>query len=164
MPALAPTPARPACDAALLAALEQTELLADLSGPEQRALAAHLLLRRFAKGETIFREGEPGEWMGLLVEGEIAIRKEADARVTRTVAVEARSRAIGEMALLDGEPRSATCLASRPATLLVLTREQFRRLAKSRPALALEVMMRVARTLSRRLRLTSGRLVDHLEV
>ncbi len=160
---LAATPAPPADYAEILDRLVDAELVADLDGPELRALAAHLLLRRFAGGATVFREGEPGDWMGLLVEGEISIRKEADARVMRTVAVESRSRAIGEMALIDGEPRSATCVATRPATLLVLTRERFRRLSAARPALALEVMTRVARTLSRRLRQTSGRLIEHLE-
>ena len=149
--------------AAIAAMLESIELLAGLDPPALRTLAGHLLVRDFAEGETVFREGAAGDWMGLLVAGRIRIEKSGDAGSDVTIAVESHSRSIGEMALIDGEPRSATCVAIEPSRLLVLTRAQFEKLVKNRPALAIEVLMRVARLVSRRLRLTSGKLVDHLE-
>ncbi len=161
MHALAPAPA-PTDLAAICDLLAEVELFDGLDGPALRALGAHMRLREFAEGEAIFREGDPGDWMGVLAGGEVRICKEADARDVRVVAVETHRRAIGEMALVDGEPRSATCIASKDASLLTLTRESFQRLSRERPALALEVMHRVARLISRRLRATSGRLVEHL--
>lgn len=149
--------------AAIVGLLESVELLQDLEGPALRALAGHLLLREFKQDECVFREGEPGDWMGFLVSGAIRIYKSGDVRGDLTIAVETHSRSIGEMALIDGEPRSATCAAAAPSRLLVLTRAQFERLAQAKPLLALEILLRVARLVSRRLRLTSGRLVDHLE-
>jgi len=148
---------------ALVAQISGVELLADLEGPELRQLAGYLLGRDYEPGATIFREGEPGSFLGLLVEGEVRIFKETDARQTRTVAVENRSRAVGEMALIDGEPRSASCIAVKRTRLLVLTRDQFDRLGHERPVLALKLALRIARLISRRLRMTSGRLVDHLD-
>lgn len=159
MPALAPLPSDLA---AICDLLDEVELFDGLDGPALRALGAHMRLRAFAEGEAIFREGDPGDWMGVLVEGEVRICKEADVRDVRVMAVETHRRAIGEMALVDGEPRSATCIAGKPSSLLTLSRESFQRLSRERPALALEVMHRVARLISRRLRATSGRLVEHL--
>ncbi len=160
MPALAPNTAD---YAGICAMLEDIELFEDLDGTALRALGAHLLLRSFADGETVFREGDPGDWMGVLVSGEICVRKEADLHDTRTMATETRRRVIGEMSLIDGEPRSATCVATAAAEMLVLTRGHFQKLSRDRPELALAVVMRVARVISRRLRSTSGRLVEYLE-
>ena len=55
--------------AAIAAMLESVELLADIDPPALRTLAGHLLVRDFAAGEMIFREGAAGDWMGLLVAG-----------------------------------------------------------------------------------------------
>ncbi len=163
----APPPDRPASGAADYAAiasmLESMELLADLERPARRTLARHLLARDLAADEVVFREGEPGDWMAFLVSGEIRVYKAGDAQSEHTIAVETHSRSIGEMAFIDGEPRSATCVATRPSQLLVLTRSRFQKLAQERPGLAFEVLMRIARLLSRRLRMTSGKLVDQLD-
>jgi CRP-like cAMP-binding protein len=162
IPAMSTLARAPSDLAAILDLLAGVELFDGLDGTELRALGAHLLLREFGAGDAVFREGDPGDWMGILVSGEIHVRKEADTRDTRVVAIESRRRAIGEMALVDGEPRSATCIAAMASSLLVLSRESFRRLGRERPALALEEMHRIARLISRRLRTTSGRLVEHL--
>ncbi len=67
------------------------------------------------------------------------------------------------LALIDGEPRSATCVATEPSVLLALTQAGFQRLCEERPALALKLLTRIAKLMSRRLRQTSGRLVDYLD-
>lgn len=149
--------------AAILELLEGSELMADIEPHALRTLALHVIAREYAAGQTIFREGEPGDWAGILVSGEVRIHKSDDERQSHTVAVETHSRSIGEMALIDGEPRSASCVAIRPSQLLVLTRAQFEKIAREHPALAFEVLMRIARLVSRRLRMTSGKLVDHLD-
>lgn len=143
--------------------LEGIDLLAELSPRELRVLSGYLLVRDAEAGEVIFREGEAGDSLCFLAHGEVRIEKEGDDRLARTVAVERGHRAIGEMALMDGEPRSATCIATQDSRLLVLTRSSFDRLGHAHPALALRVAMSLARLVSRRLRQASGRLVDYLE-
>jgi CRP/FNR family cyclic AMP-dependent transcriptional regulator len=147
---------------ALLDLLNEVNLLAPLSGGELRTLAGYLAWRDAQPDEVIFSEGDPGDSLFLLAAGSVRIQKECDQRHARTIAVEDRSRAIGEMSLLDGEPRSATCVALEASTLLVLTQEKLAALAKSHPGLAYRVVTEIARLLSKRLRLTSGRLVESL--
>ena len=161
---LASAEAKKAADVAeILACIEAFEMFAGLDGAALRALATHLILRDYAEGDVIFREGQRGDWMGFLVSGEIRIQKESDGRESRAVAIENRARSIGEMALIDNEPRSATCIALRPSRLLILSKAHFERMTAERPAVALSVILPVARLLSRRLRMTSGRLVEFLE-
>ena len=147
----------------LLALMARVELLADLGAREPEMLAPHLRAYAADPGCVIFREGEPGHSMCLLVSGRIKTYKESDIEHRAEVATESRGRSLGEMALIDGEPRSATCIATEPSILLLLSREDFQRLGAERPALALKLLVRITKLMSRRLRLTSGRLVDYLD-
>jgi CRP-like cAMP-binding protein len=146
----------------LLELMASVELLSDLSGREPEMLSDHLQAYAADPGCVIFREGEPGRFMCLLVSGRVTTYKESDIEHRAEVASESRGRSIGEMALIDGEPRSATCIATEPSVLLLLSQADFRRLGEERPALALKLLLRITRLMSRRLRLTSGRLVDYL--
>ena len=147
----------------LLALMARVELLADLKGREPEMLAPYLHAYAADPDCVIFKEGDPGDYMCLLVSGRVKTYKEADIEHQAEVANESRGRSIGEMALIDGEPRSATCVAAEPSVLLLLSQEDFQRLSEERPALALKLLLRITKLMSRRLRLTSGRLVDYLD-
>ncbi len=71
-------------------------------------------------------------------------------------------RTIGEMSLIDGEPRSAAAVAATGATLLVMTIASFNVLNETRPATGLSLALKIAKQMSQYLRLTSSRLVDTL--
>ena len=147
----------------LMALMARVELLADLSGREPEMLSHYLQAYAADPGCVIFSEGDPGHYMCLLVSGRVKTYKESDAEHQAEVANESRGRSIGEMALIDGEPRSATCVAAEPSVLLLLNQADFQRLGEERPALALKLLLRITKLMSRRLRLTSGRLVDYLD-
>ena len=70
---------------------------------------------------------------------------------------------LGEMTIVDGEPRSATAVAVASSTLAVLTQENFLLIMRDKPALSAKLLLKIAQLLSQRLRLTSGILVDYLE-
>jgi CRP-like cAMP-binding protein len=72
-------------------------------------------------------------------------------------------RAFGEMSVIDAEPRSATLVAREPGLLMVLTGESFASLSDEHPRVALNLLQRMARSLSQRLRQTSGQLADYLQ-
>ena len=147
----------------LLALIARVELLTDFDGREAELLAQYVHAYAAEPGCVIFREGEPGHYMCLLASGRVATYKESDLAHAAQMADERRGRSVGEMALIDGEPRSATCVATEPTVLLLLNQANFERLGMERPALALKLVLRIAKLMSRRLRLTSGRLVDYLD-
>ena len=75
---------------------------------------------------------------------------------------EGKGRIIGEMALLDRERRSASCIADTQCQMLALNQDGLERMAREHPAVAYRFMHNLARLLSRRLRRTSGILAEHL--
>jgi CRP/FNR family transcriptional regulator, cyclic AMP receptor protein len=148
--------------AEMLAMMEQVDLLGDLAWREIEVLATYMQAYEAEPGSMVFQEGEPGDYMGLLVGGRVVIRKEAEGVKEAVISIEGQGRSIGEMALIDREPRSASCKVLESATLLILTRKEFERLGMQHPGIALKLLMRISRLISRRLRLTSGQLVEHL--
>lgn len=137
--------------------------LDDFSPAEIEALARFTELCRAKAGGTIFKEGGPGAYMGFIASGEVEIRKDDGRGAERVLATFSEGKLLGEMALVDGERRSATAVAVTDTTLLVLTTSAFDQMLSETPRLGVKLAMSLARLLSARLRMTSGRLVDHLE-
>ena len=148
--------------AELLGLLENVELLEGLTWREIEQLGTFLQAYEAEPGCIVFREGEPGSYLCLLVRGTVKTSKHGNEGEA-LVAFEGKGRSIGEMALIDGEPRSASCEVTEHAALLLLTRSAFVRLCDQYPALGCKLVLRIARLMSRRLRVTSGRLIDYLE-
>lgn len=153
----------PAYREALCEMLDGAELFSGFPWPEITTLSACVTAHEADPGYVLFREGMPGDALYVLIRGLVETRKDDGTRHAAVIATESGGRSIGEMALIDGEPRSASCVVAEPSTLLALTRENFQRLAEQHPALALRVTLRIARLMSRRLRATSGRLVEFLD-
>jgi CRP/FNR family transcriptional regulator, cyclic AMP receptor protein len=108
-----------------------------------RLLGPGFPTRFFAKGDTIFREGERGDEFFVVVRGQVEIR--SGNRGFETLC---RSGIFGEMALIDDRPRSATVVALTDVTVAPIKENQFLFLVKHTPFFALSVM----RVLSYRLR------------
>jgi len=111
----------------------------------------------------IFEEGVIQPYMGLIVQGVIEVLKEDSEGDIKIIATLRRGNTIGEMALIDGEPRSAAAMALEDVTMLVLTSEGLDKLVADFPRTALQLLLKISRMLSQRLRRTSGALVEHLE-
>jgi CRP/FNR family cyclic AMP-dependent transcriptional regulator len=138
-------------------------LFREFEWPQIQMLASYMGLYCAPQGATIFREGDRGEYMCVLIEGELEMYKEDSHGARKIVAVMNHGKTIGEMAMVDGEPRSATAVVSKAVQLVVLTRDKFLEISLEKPALATKILLVVARMLSQRLRFTSGELVDYLE-
>ena len=128
---------------------------------ELETVSRYLTYVEVAKGETLFNEGDAGNNMLILIDGRISIYK-AGENGAHLLSYEGKGRIIGEMALLDHERRSASCVADTPCQMLTLNQDGLDRLARDYPALAYRFMHSLARLLSRRLRRTSGILAEHL--
>ena len=112
--------------------------------------------------QRILKEYFRGTFMAIVISGIVDILKEDSNGDDKPIAVLGPGKVLGEMGLIDGEPRSASARARTETTLLVLTQEMFDRLTEDKPRLALELSIKLAKISGRRLRKTSGRLIDLL--
>ena len=109
---------------------------------------------KVAEGEVLCREGSPGDDMYILLAGELKITK-GTKFITTIKPVEY----IGEMALIEAKPRSATVLAVQDSTLLRITRDQFQEYFSTQPKSLFSMM----KTLSHRIRVNTEIIAAELE-
>ncbi|MFZ3286632.1 MAG: cyclic nucleotide-binding domain-containing protein [Telluria sp.] len=141
--------------------LDELDFFQEFSYPELERIARYLGLKQVPAGELIFREGDPGNYMLILTDGSMAVLK-AGENGRQVLSHESRGRIVGEMAMLDMETRSATCIAETNCELLILNSESLKKFAAEHPGLAYRFMFCLARQLSRRLRRVSGMMADFL--
>jgi CRP-like cAMP-binding protein len=111
-----------------------------------------------SKNMVIYKEGEVGSSMGIIVKGAIGIYK--NNRLISTLRV---GRTFGEMSVIDTQPRSATARAIGDTVFLSLSKDDMATLADRHPGLAFKIVWNISRALSQRLRLTSAQLSEFLE-
>jgi CRP-like cAMP-binding protein len=130
--------------------LRRVALFADLAPADLKHVALVAVERSYPSGETIVRQGEPGDEMFVIVSGEVRIVVTPANGPPREVARRATGDYLGEMAIVDREPRSATLIAVDDVRMLCLGHQQFESILRERPDTGLVVM----RELCRRLRLS----------
>ncbi len=130
-----------------MAILARTPVFSNLPRRLLARLAVQLFEKTYAPGELVFREGDPGKGLFVVLEGEIEILRDTPQGEQR-IATFGPSTAFGEMALIDDLPRSATARVSTPAHLLILYRSHFETLVAGDKAVALVVMHNLLRTLA----------------
>lgn len=147
----------------IAALLENAQMFKDLEWAHIEALSGYVQIYRAAPGAVLFREGDKGDFMCVVLEGKLEVHKEDNRRVDKTVTTILPGRSLGEMTIVDGEPRSASAVVVAPSVLAVLTQENFMQIMRDKPALSAKLLLKIAQLISQRLRLTSGILVDYLE-
>ncbi|MBR56450.1 MAG: hypothetical protein CMH54_00160 [Myxococcales bacterium] len=143
-------------------ALEKTRWSRSFSYRELQELTGYMSSFKATKGTVVFKEGARESYMSLIVDGKVAVVKSGTGRKRRVISQLGPGKILGEMALVDGEPRSASCIALVETELMVMADVDFNTLRKESPPLALKLVEDIARSLSQRLRLTSGELIDQL--
>ncbi len=133
---------------AAIEVLKSIPMFQHLDAEELAALAVLLRERRFARGGIIVTQGEPGDALFLIGQGQVKVAVFAEDGREVILSVLTAGGFFGEMALLDDEPRSAHVIAMTDATLHQLRRDDFRNRLGGSPALGIALL----RELSRRLR------------
>lgn len=108
-------------------------------------------IQNIAAKNTIFREGDSGNQMFLIVEGEVEIRKKTTEKSTTTLATLKKGDFFGEMAMVERKPRSASAIAVTDCRLLALDQNAFMSLIEQNSDFA----VRMIKVLSTRLRRTN---------
>ncbi len=132
--------------------LASSPLFRDLvSQPALSALAGICELVRVGSGETVVREGSEGDTMYVIKSGRVRVEKKTPYQDTYTVTFLGAGDFFGEVALLNRDRRSATCIAENECEFLVLSRERFLAFGDEHPAAGLAVTRRIASDLAYRL-------------
>lgn len=131
-----------------LQALARVDLFAELPASELAALAACLRRRRFARGEVVFLQGDPGTTLYVIESGRVKIVRTSPEGKEAQLNLLGPGDFFGDLALLDGEPRSADAVTVEPSQLLLLQRDDFLRFLEGHPSVAQKLLA----VLSRRLR------------
>ncbi|HBG20911.1 MAG TPA: cyclic nucleotide-binding domain-containing protein [Desulfobulbaceae bacterium] len=130
---------------------------------ELSVLAKHMSFIHLQRGEHLFVEGDQGTFMGFVANGILEVQKRSDTGENIIIARLTKGSSIGEMALIDKSPRSATVIARQASTMVTLTDKGFDMLADKHPALGIKVIKKIARLLSMNMRRTSSKLVDLMQ-
>jgi CRP/FNR family transcriptional regulator/CRP/FNR family cyclic AMP-dependent transcriptional regulator len=140
-----------------VALLREVSLFAAIPESELTSLAARLRKRSYRRGDVIMHRGDPAGAMHLLVSGHVKIALPADGEESETVlALLGAGACFGEIAALDGGPRSATVTALEPCATYALLREDLLDFVRGHPDFALALLT----TLAGRLRMTNDWLED----
>jgi CRP/FNR family cyclic AMP-dependent transcriptional regulator len=142
--------------------IEATQWANDYSFSQVKRLAGYMDVYQVPKETLLFFEGDKNDYMILIAIGRVHVVKYDSKRTPKRIATLGQGRTIGEMGLIDGEPRSASAITATDATLLVMPAEKFRRLLAEWPRVGTILVLKIAKLMSQYLRQTSGRLIDYM--
>jgi CRP/FNR family transcriptional regulator, cyclic AMP receptor protein len=145
------------------ALIPKCPLLENFSAAEVQLLAQFMQAYRAEPRAEIIREGEGGDFMLMVLEGCVEVHKRDRWNTPQLLASVDPGRTLGEMSMIDGQPRFATCLAVEATTIAVLDRESLARIIVEQPLLGAKVLMELVLMLSQRLRATSERLLGLID-
>ena len=122
-------------------------ILQRLAPEERRALAALVREQRVARGGLIVRQGDPGDALYIVRSGMVKVAVVGDDGREVILGTLGPTAHFGELALVDGQPRSAHVLAMEPTALYVLRRDDFRRQVEQMPRVAWALLEELSRRL-----------------
>jgi CRP-like cAMP-binding protein len=127
-----------------IAVLERVDLFSTLEPAERDLLARGLHEKRFAAGEAMLRQGHAGDSMFIIAEGRVSVTLGQD-NINSTLASLSAGDFVGEMSLMTGEPRAATCLAATDVLSYELDHATLQRVLTTRPVIADQLSALLAR-------------------
>lgn len=135
--------------------------LMQLSIDEAKVVVSYMKPRKIPEGVTFIKEGDKNDtgYMMLVLDGEVTVENIVVSRVSPiTVSVLGVGSLIGEMGLVDGEPRNASCTATTEVRCAVLTRDALQDLMTQEPQIGCKLMMAVSLRIAERMRDVSDKL------
>jgi CRP-like cAMP-binding protein len=140
-----------------------SKFFSDFSRDDVQMLSGFMQVYRAEPGNMIIREGDVDDYMLLIVQGKVDIVKTDKRGVIQAMTSVGPGMTLGEMSMIDGEPRFATCIAIEPTTFAVLSRDAMVRIILEEPALGAKLLIKLVTLLSQRLRQTSSTLLHYME-
>jgi CRP/FNR family transcriptional regulator, cyclic AMP receptor protein len=127
--------------------IRSAPLFSALSDEEAASLRASMTLVKVTKGHTLFKEGEEGDRLFVVLDGKLKLGKSSPDGRENLQEILGPGEMFGELSLFDPGPRTATATAITDAKLLMLPHEKVLDLITSQPAVSLELLRRLAQRL-----------------
>jgi CRP/FNR family cyclic AMP-dependent transcriptional regulator len=151
--------------------MQESPLMQDFSPAEADILGSVMLRVRARPGQVLIAEDDASDWMMLLLSGTVDVVKrkigaevdEGEAGATTRLAVVKDGASLGEMSMLDGEPRYASCIALTEVEAAVLARPGVARLIVTQPTVGAKLLVKITQLLAQRLRNTSNQVIRLLK-
>ncbi len=141
-----------------LSILKKVALFEGLTQSQLQKIAETAVEKTFPSSSYVFKEGDPGVAMYVIVEGKVRISKMVPGIGEEALAVLDRGQYFGEMALIEEGPRSADAIAHISCSLYEISREKLDQLMFTDKELAYVLLWTFVRTLSERLRETNDKI------
>jgi hypothetical protein len=142
-------------------ALRRVKIFADLTDDQLGQLNRYITIAPFRQWTEIVKQGEPGDAMFLLLEGEVRVRLMIAGKET-TLTTMGPGEFFGEISLFDDGPRSADIVANKDSVLLKIEIPNFHKLVAEHPDIAAPLLMAIGRTLTSRIRADNKRYRDSI--
>lgn len=140
--------------------IDKTNWANDFGWDDIYSMGRYFTAYEAQRGQVIFYEGAKADYMGLIVKGAVRISKTGSDNQVKPLVVLRDSQTFGELSLVDGSPRSGLAEALITTTFVITTKRQLMKMSEEEPALAFQILWKIAETMSKRLRHTSFKLLD----
>jgi CRP/FNR family cyclic AMP-dependent transcriptional regulator len=140
--------------------LRSITIFKDLDKNELEIVHKHVFEQSVKKDSVLFAEGMPGELLYIIMSGRVEIIKKTKDNEKIVLATMGVNEIVGEMSLIDSEPRSATGRTSEDSVLLVIKKQSFNEILQSDPRTAAKVLMGLLKIISRHLRMTDKKIEE----
>jgi CRP/FNR family transcriptional regulator len=140
--------------------LRSLTIFKDLDKNELEIVYKRVFEQSIKKGSNLFVEGMPGELLYIIMSGCVEIIKKTKDNEEIILATMGANEIVGEMSLIDSEPRAATARTSEDSVLMVITKQKFNEILQSDPCIAAKILTGLLKVMSRRLRIMDKRIEE----
>lgn len=141
--------------------LRRIKIFAEMDEPQLASFLQYMELLKFPANAEVFRKGEQGDAMFLVLQGEVRARAMVGGRES-TLSVMGVGECFGELAVIDESTRSADVIANVESVLLKISAAALRRLFQEAPALAAPFLLALNKTITSRVRTLTKRYEDSI--
>ncbi len=148
---------------AIFGLVGRSQFFTEFTREDIDVLASYMHIYRAKPQQTILQEGDIGDFMLMVIDGEVDIYKTNLLGEQQYMTAVKAGTTLGEMSMIDGAPRFATCIALRTTTFGVLSRDNMGRIIHDKPVLGSKILIKLVTLLSQRLRQTSAQLLQYIK-
>jgi CRP/FNR family transcriptional regulator len=139
-----------------LAATSRVPIFSKLSSGDVEQLARMITRKEYQPDTAVFFKCDPSDSLYMILKGSVKVANTSEGGVEKILDVLGAGEIFGELAMLDGHPRSATVTTCEPTEMAAISREDFRKFVVNRP----EILWKLMESLCERIRKTSSNILE----